>query len=189
MVRRDTVVIGASAGGVDAVPRIVGQLPHDLAAAVLIVQHMAVHPHPMFVDIIQRHAAIPVRWAEQGDRIELGIAYVAPPGSHLAIVDSHFQLIGGAKENHVRPSIDRLMRSAAALRGPRTIGVLLTGMLDDGVAGLGALKQAGGYTIVQDPADALYSELPRNALEALEPDRVLPADAIGSAVVELVRGG
>src|SRR3954451_4193175 len=107
-VKRDTVVIGASAGGVDAVPRIIGQLPRDFAASVTVVQHMAVHPQPMLVDILQRQSEIPVRWVEQGDPVELGTVYVAPAGTHVVLVDSHFQLIGGPRENHVRPSIDRL---------------------------------------------------------------------------------
>jgi len=184
--RRDTIIVGASAGGVDAVPRIIAQLPRDLPAAVLICQHMAVHPHPMFVDIVQRQSVIPVRCAEQGEPITPSAVYVAPPGTHLLIHDSHVQLMGTARENHVRPSIDRLMRSAAAQRGPRTIGVLLTGMLDDGVAGLAALQQAGGYTIVQDPTDAAFADLPRRALRALDPDAVLHIDAIGSTLIRLV---
>ena len=188
VVRRDTVVVGASAGGVEAVPRLVGQLPGDFAAAVVIVQHMAVHPKPMFVAIIQRQSALPVHWVEQGEPFVPGAVYVAPAGSHVVIVDAQLQLMGGARENYVRPSIDRLLRSAAVTRGPRTIGVLLTGMLDDGVAGLGALHRAGGYTIVQDPADAQYPELPQHALQAFTPDRVLPIDAIGSALIELVAG-
>jgi two-component system chemotaxis response regulator CheB len=186
VIRRDTIIVGSSAGGVDAVPRIIGQLPRELAAAVVVVQHMAPHPNPMFADIIQRQSQIRVRWVEQGDPLEPGTVHVAPPGVHVMLHDSRFQLIGGARENHVRPSIDRLMRSAAAQRGPRTVGVLLTGMLDDGVAGLGALQDAGGYTIVQDPADAVYSDLPRRALQALDPDRVLQVDAIGGALIRLV---
>jgi two-component system chemotaxis response regulator CheB len=186
VIRRDTIIVGASAGGVDAVPRIIGQLPQDLPAAVVVVQHMAPHPNPMFAEIIARQSQIPVRWVEQGDPVDPGNVYVAPPGVHVVLHDSHFQLIGGARENHVRPSIDRLMRSAAALRGPRTIGVLLTGMLDDGVAGLAALRDAGGYTIVQDPAEAVYSDLPRRALQAMDPDRVLHIDAIGGVLIRLV---
>ena len=185
-VSRDTIIVGASAGGVDAVPRIIGQLPRDLAAAVVVVQHMAPHPNPMFVDIIQRQSQIAVRWAEQGDPVENGTVYVAPAGTHITIVESRFQLMGTAPENRVRPSIDRLMRSAAATRGPRTIGVLLTGMLDDGVAGLVALQDAGGYTIVQDPAEAAFQDLPRRALRALDPDLVLHLDAIGGSLIRLV---
>ncbi len=186
MTGRDTIILGASAGGIDAISRVIHTLPHDLASAVLVVQHMAPHAEPMLVAILQRASEIAVRWAEQGDRIEPGYVYVAPTGVHIMITNSHIQLVGGERENFVRPSIDRLLRSAAETRGPRTIGVLLTGMLDDGVAGMRALQRAGGYTIVQDPADAAYPDLPAHALVAFTPDRILPAAAIGDALLGLV---
>jgi two-component system chemotaxis response regulator CheB len=182
---RDTVVIGTSAGGVEALPRVIGALPRDFPAAVLVVQHMADVAEPMLASILERRAQLPVRWAEQGDPIKPGQVYVTPPGVHMMIVDNHLQLLASARENHVRPSIDRLFRSAAALRGGRTIGVLLTGMMDDGVAGLRAIQESGGYTIVQDPTDAEFPELPRRALEALQPDRVATANAIGALLVRL----
>jgi two-component system chemotaxis response regulator CheB len=182
---RDTVVIGTSAGGVDTLPRVLGALPRDFPAAVLVVQHMADTAEPMLASILERRAQLPVRWAEQGDPIEPAQVYVTPPGVHMMIVDDHLQLMASARENHVRPSIDRLFRSAAALRGGRTIGVLLTGMMDDGVAGLRAIQESGGYTIVQDPTDAEFPELPRRALEALQPDRVATANAIGALLVRL----
>ncbi len=186
-VQRNLVVIGTSAGGVEALPRVIGPLPADFPGAVVVVQHMAEQPQPMLVHIIQRQSKIRVSWAGQGDRLEPGNVYVAPPGSHLMLVDDHVQLLGGPRENFVRPSIDRTMRSAAAKCGPRTVGVLLTGMLDDGVAGMLALQAAGGYTIVQEPSSAQFPDLPARALQAMQPDRVMTLDEMPSAFARLTR--
>jgi two-component system, chemotaxis family, protein-glutamate methylesterase/glutaminase len=185
-VTRDIVVIGSSAGGVEALPRVLQQLPADLAAAVFIVQHIAPTKTPYLASILARSSRIPVGWAEQGARVEHGRVLVAPPDVHLLIAEDHVQLTGGARENHSRPSIDKLFRSAAAGYGSRVIGVLLTGMLDDGVAGLRTIRRAGGTVIVQDPADAAFPDLPSHALTALTPDRTLPLDAIGAAIASLV---
>jgi two-component system chemotaxis response regulator CheB len=183
---RDIVAIGCSAGGVEALPRILQQLSSDLKAAILIVQHMAPSSTPHLAGILARTSRLPVEWAEQGAPIVQGHVFVAPPDSHLLVNADHIQLTKGARENHSRPSIDKLFRSVAAEYTGRVIGVLLTGMLDDGVAGLRAIRDAGGAVIVQDPADAAFPELPWRALKALDPDRVLPIDAIGVALAEMV---
>lgn len=183
---RDIVVIGCSAGGVEALPRILQQLPVDLAASVFIVQHMAPTNSPYLVRILARASKLPVTWAEQGGRVERGQVLVAPPDAHMLVHDAHVQLTRGARENHARPSIDKLFRSAAVSYGSRVIGVLLTGMLDDGVAGLRAIREAGGLVIVQDPLDAAYPELPARAVGAVPPDRTLPLDAIGLAIASAV---
>ncbi len=183
---RDLVVIGCSAGGVEALPRILQQLSPDLGAAVLIVQHMAANNPSYLAGILERTSRLPVAWAEQGARIERGRVLVGPPDVHLLVLEGHAQLTGGARENYARPSIDKLFRSAAASYGSRAIGVLLTGMMDDGVAGLRAIHDAGGAVIVQDPASAAFPELPSRALGAVTPDRVLPIDAIGKAITDLV---
>ena len=128
---------------------------------------------------------MPVDWAEQGAKIERAHIYVAPPDAHMVFLDDHIGLTRGARENHSRPSIDKLFRSVAAMYGSRVIGVLLTGMLEDGVAGLCAIHAAGGMTIVQDPADAEFPDLPSRALVVLEPDRRLPVDAIGAAIAKV----
>ncbi|HEX4454168.1 MAG TPA: chemotaxis protein CheB [Kofleriaceae bacterium] len=182
---RDTIVIGTSAGGVDALPRVIATLPRTFPAAVLIAQHLGDYEDSQLASIIQGQAQIEVRWAAQGDHIDVGRVYVCPPGVHMLVVDSHLQLMATARENFVRPSIDRLFRSAAALRGARTIGVLLTGLLDDGVAGLAAIRDAGGVAIVQDPEDADFPDLPRRALEKLAPDLVLPISKIGPQLQQL----
>jgi two-component system, chemotaxis family, protein-glutamate methylesterase/glutaminase len=183
---RDIVVIGCSAGGVEALPRIVQQLPPALEAAILVVQHLAPTGTPYLVSILQRTSQLRVEWAEQGAPIEHRRIIIAPPDAHLVVSDHHVQLTKGARENHSRPSINKLFRSAAADYGSRVIGVLLTGMLEDGVAGLQAIHDAGGFVIVQDPLDAAFPELPTRALQALDPDRTLPIDAIGTEIVGLI---
>ena len=183
--RRDLVVIGSSAGGVAALPRVIQRLPACFPAAVCVVQHLATSRDPRLVDIIGRGAELPVVWGEQGAHLECGTVYVAPPDVHLVFVDDHIQLAMGPRENYSRPSIDKMFRSAAAVHGGRTIGVLLTGMLADGVAGLRAIRDAGGVVIVQDPEDAAFPDLPTNALRAIEPDRTLPLDDIAATLVAL----
>ncbi len=189
MERRDLVVIGTSAGGVDALPKILAPLPTSFPCAILIVQHMAEQADPLLVSILQRSSQLRVAWAGQGDRLEPGQVLVAPPGTHMTLLDDHVQLRAGPRERHVRPSIDRLFNSVAERRGARAIGVILTGMLDDGGAGLAAIQAAGGYTIVQDPLDAAYPEMPTHALQAMTPDRVLAIEAISAALVTLVSDG
>jgi two-component system, chemotaxis family, protein-glutamate methylesterase/glutaminase len=183
---RDVVVIGCSAGGVEALPRILQQFSSDLEAAVLIVQHMAAGQPHYLVDILSRATRIPVAWAEQGAEVTHGHVLIGPPDVHIVLSEGHVQLTKGARENHARPSIDKLFRSAAAAYGTRVIGVLLTGMLDDGVAGLRAIREAGGAVIVQDPLDAAFPGLPGRALRVLVPDHTLPVDAIGGAISSLV---
>ncbi|CAN5919954.1 chemotaxis protein CheB [soil metagenome] len=184
---RDIIVIGTSAGGVEALPRVLQQLPEDLGASVCIAQHMAPTERPHLVDILRRSARVKVDWAEQGAPLEHGHVYVAPPDTHLMFSDDHLRLSHGPRENFARPSIDKLFRSAAAVHGGRVIGVVLTGMLDDGVAGLKAIHEAGGAVVVQDPQDAAYPEMPSRALLAVPVDRTLPIDAIGGALIALCR--
>lgn len=182
---RDVIVIGCSAGGVEALPKLLQLLPRELPASICIAQHLAATENPYLVEILRRASVLPVAWAEQGVAIAHGHVYVAPPDTHLLFIDDHLRLSRGPRENHARPSIDKLFRSAAALHGGRTIGVLLTGLLDDGIAGLRAILAAGGIAIVQDPDDAAFPELPGRALLALDPDRVLPLLAIGPALVAM----
>ncbi|MDB4963342.1 MAG: CheB methylesterase [Myxococcales bacterium] len=183
---RDVVVIGCSAGGIDALTRIVQDLPPDTAASVLVTQHLARTENPYLVKLLQRVSRLPVVWAEQGAKIERGKVVVAPPDLHLLVSERHVRLSRGPRENLARPSINKLFRSAAAELESRVIGVLLTGMLSDGVAGLLAIRNAGGVTIVQDPADAAFPELPGNALLAMQPDHVLPVHKIGDVLVRLI---
>lgn len=183
--RRDLVVIGTSAGGVVALPKLVAQLPASFDASVIIVQHLGPRDVALLVHIVQRSSPLPVTWAEQGERIQHGHVYVAPPDTHLTVDERHLRLSNGPRENFARPSIDKLFRSAVAHYGSRVIGVLLTGMMSDGVAGMRAIAEAGGRTIVQDPQDAMFCELPTRALAVLEPSATLPLEKIGAALVTM----
>lgn len=183
---RDLIAIGTSAGGVEALPVVIGALPGDLAAAVLVVQHMMAGSGGHLVDIVQRRSALPVAWAEQGARITPGRVYFAPPDAHLMVVDDHMRLEAGPRENHARPSIDRLFRSVAAHYGSRSIGVVMTGMLDDGVVGLSAIRACGGAAVVQDPQTAAFPDMPAAALSRAGADRTVALEQIAPALVELV---
>lgn len=183
---RDIIVIGSSAGGVEALQRILQQLPADLGASVAVVQHLAATRDPLLVGLLRRSTALTVGWAEQGESIRHGRVYVAPPDLHLLFTNGHLHLTRTARESHARPSIDKLFRSAAAVHGSRVIAVLLTGMLDDGVAGLRAIHDAGGVVIVQDPQDAAFPDLPARALLVVPVDETLPLDRIGAALLRIV---
>lgn len=183
---RDLVVIGASAGGVEAVPRVLSQLTPSFPAAVCIVQHLAPTSHHL-AEILQRSTSMPVAWGEHGDPVVPGRVYVAPGGIHMVLDGPRIALVGGPRENRARPSVSRLFRSAAAHYGARTIACVLTGMLDDGAAGAAAVKRSGGAVVVQDPADAAFPDMPAAALRATDADRVLPVDAIGAALILLSR--
>ncbi|MBZ0231493.1 MAG: chemotaxis protein CheB [Deltaproteobacteria bacterium] len=183
---RDVVVMGASAGGLEVLTTILAGLPERFPATVTIVQHRPPDASNRLRDLLGRETKLPIEWAEQGGRHEPGRVYLAPPDLHLTFSDGHFNLTASARENHARPSINRLFRSAAAHYGSRTIGVLLTGLLDDGVAGLVAISRVGGQTVVQDPATATAPELPRNGITAVPTSRVTSPHAIAAVLVEAV---
>jgi two-component system chemotaxis response regulator CheB len=183
----DLVVIGASAGGIAAIRTLLSQLPADLPAAILIVLHLAPDAGSMLPHIFGAAAAMPVRFAEDKATLSYGEARIAPPDRHLLVEFGHVRVVRGPRENGFRPGIDPLFRSAAWAYGPRVIGVLLSGMLRDGSAGLWAIKSCGGITVVQDPRDAEFRDMPRNALEHLPVDHCLAASDIGALLVDLVR--
>ncbi len=167
------IVIGASLGGVSALIQLTAALPAGLPAAVLIVLHIGEHKS-ILPSLLARNCPLPVAHARHGQPIEPGQVWVAPPDHHLLVVDGRIQLGRGAKEHHARPAIDPLFRSAAIGHGPEAIGVVLTGLLDDGTAGLQAIKQCGGICVVQDPAEAFASSMPRSALRHVEVDHCVP---------------
>jgi two-component system chemotaxis response regulator CheB len=183
---RDIVVIGASAGGVEAVASLVEMLPRDLAAAVFVVVHFPPHTTSVLPRIITRRGGMTAMHPEDGTPIELGCVYVAPPDRHLLVENGHVRLVRGPRENGARPAVDPLFRSAARAYGSRVIGVVLTGNLDDGTAGLMSIKSAGGLTIVQDPDDALYAGMPSSALRHVQADHVAPLSEIPSLLVRRV---
>ena len=151
----------------------------------MMVQHLPPTSPKHLVDIVQRAAHMPVRWAQDGSELRHGEIVIAPPGTHLLIDGDRTALSHGPRENHSKPSINRLFRSAAATHGNATIGVLLTGMLDDGVAGLDAIKWCGGTALVQDPADAEFPDLPRNAIGSVAVDGIMPLELLGKTLSEL----
>jgi two-component system chemotaxis response regulator CheB len=172
--QRDLIVVGASAGGVPALQELVAQLDSELPAAVLIVLHMMQTSTSVLDSILARAGRLPVSQAVDGERPERGRVYVAPPNSHLLLRGADIHLSDGPRENGHRPAIDPLFRSAARAFGRRVVGVVLSGTLDDGTDGLRLIKERGGATVVQDPDDAAYGDMPRNAIEYVEPDRVVP---------------
>jgi two-component system chemotaxis response regulator CheB len=181
----DIIVIGASAGGSDALSRICEALPEDFPAAVFIVWHVPARAPGLLPHIIGHHAHLPVNFALNGEAILSGRIYVAPPDYHLLLEHDRVRLTQGPKENRFRPAIDPLFRSAAYVFGPRVIGVVLTGSLDDGTSGLWAIKDRGGVAIVQDPEDAQFPDMPRNALQQVAVDYRVPLLEIPSLLVKL----
>ena len=184
---RDIIVIGASAGGVQALGQLVESLPPGLPAAVFVVLHVAPHGHSALPAILARWSCLPVSQASDTEPIEPGRIYVAPPDRHLTIEDSRVYLTRNATENGYRPAVDVLFRTAAKACGTRVVGVVLTGNLDDGTEGLAAIKRCGGVTVVQDPDDADYPGMPESAIANVEVDHVLPLADIGSLLDRLAR--
>jgi two-component system chemotaxis response regulator CheB len=178
------VVLGTSSGGVDALCEIVSALPARFPAAVLVVLHVGAH-RSILPDMLSRAGPLGARHACNGEPLEPGTIYVAPPDYHLLVADGRARLSNGPKENFARPAIDPLFRSAAIACGPRVIGAILTGRLDDGAAGLQAVQACGGVTMAQDPSDAYAPDMPDNARRAARPDYVLPLKQIGPALVAL----
>jgi two-component system chemotaxis response regulator CheB len=185
---RDIVVMGTSAGGLEALDEVVGRLPTDLPAAIFIVQHMAPENNgEALLHRLGRNKGFRCKLAEDGEAFRPGGIYIAPPDFHLLVKKTRLLVTKGARENRYRPAIDPLFRSAAVTHGPRVIGVVLTGMLDDGTAGLDAVKKCGGVTIVQDPKDAAYPEMPQSALDNLDVDHCVPASEIADLLAKLAR--
>jgi two-component system, chemotaxis family, protein-glutamate methylesterase/glutaminase len=185
MATHDTIVIGASAGGVQALSTLVANLSPDLPAAVFIVLHIPSDAPSFLPSILARDTSLSVRAAQDNEPIQRGRVYVAPPDMHLLIEKSHIKLVHGPKENFHRPSIDALFRSAARWAGPRTVGVVLTGARSDGTAGMRAIKQRGGITIVQDPSEAMFPSMPMSVIQGIKVDYSLPLREIAPLLNEL----
>ena len=187
MSNRDIIVIGGSAGATAPLKQILSRLPPDLPAAVLIVLHIPAQGIGILSTVASSAGPLPVRQAENGMKIEPGQVYLAAPDHHLLLSEDRVFLGRGPRENMVRPAIDALFRSAAINYGPRVIGVLLSGLLSDGSAGLNAIKRCGGISVVQDPSDAIADEMPRSALEATVIDLCVPGAGMGDVLSDLVR--
>jgi two-component system, chemotaxis family, protein-glutamate methylesterase/glutaminase len=176
MPKRDIVVVGTSAGGVEALQELTQKLPADYPGTIFVVMHVG--PGSILPEILSRSGAIPALAAEHDMRYEPNHIYIAPPNRHLLINDGVMQLDAGPRENGSRPSVDPLFRSAARTHRGRVAGVILTGGLDDGSAGLYAVKARGGLTIVQDPTEAAAPDMPINAMRYVEVDHCLPLSEI-----------
>jgi two-component system chemotaxis response regulator CheB len=182
---RHLVVIGASSGGIEAMRQIVADLPADFPAAIAFVQHTSSHAPSVLHKILEKAGKLPAVSPTGTDDLRAGTIYVAPPNYHLLVEPGRVYLGRGPKENRFRPAIDPLFRSAAKVFGPNAVGVILTGNLDDGSAGLWAIKELGGVAIVQDPEDAMYPSMPTNAIKYVVPDFVVPLSDIAQLLVEV----
>lgn len=185
MPKRDIIVIGASAGGVEALTALVAGLPADLPATVLVVLHVPSSSRSALPAILARVGKLPATHLTDDTPLRHGAIFVAPPDHHLTLRDDMIHLSRGPRINGHRPAIDPLFHTAARSARSRLIGVILSGALDDGTGGMAAIQAAGGATIVQDPKDALYASMPASVLEAIAVDHVLPAVAIGTTLGEL----
>ena len=182
---RDVTVIGASAGRIAPLRQLLSELPADYPAAVFIVVHLAPEAPTVLHTVLNRVSNIPVGLARSGARICTGTVTVACPDLHLLLERDRVIVARGPRENRHRPAIDVLFRSAAVAFGRRVIGVVLSGMLDDGAAGLWAIKQRGGAAVVQDPDDAEFPDMPKNALQATLVDHRLPVREMSSVLMRL----
>jgi two-component system chemotaxis response regulator CheB len=188
-VNRDIVAIGASAGGLEALSAILSGLPGELPATVFIVMHTAPNSPGYLVEILSNAGPLPVRYARNGERFRKSAAYIAPPDHHLLLSsDGKMEVVRGPRENRTRPAVDPLFRSAALAFGSRVVGIVLSGGLDDGTAGLRGIKMCGGVAVVQDPADALVSSMPASALRNVSVDYCKPAQALADLISHLVQG-
>lgn len=181
---RDVVVIGGSAGSIGALRKIIPALPADLPAAVFVVIHIGERPS-LLHEVLGRAAKMHVERATNGTVFQHGRIYTARADQHLLLHNDHMILRRSAHENLARPAIDPLFRSAAASFGSRVIGIVLSGALNDGSAGLIAVERCGGITVVQDPGDAEYSDMPRSALRAVHPDHCVPVGEIAALITRL----
>jgi two-component system, chemotaxis family, protein-glutamate methylesterase/glutaminase len=190
MANRDVVVIGTSAGGIEALQQLLGGLPADFGASVLVVLHTSVHGSSrssLLPAVLGRSANLPVVHPKDGERIEKGRVYIAPPDFHMVVEPGGMlRVIQGPRENLHRPAIDPLFRSAAASCGRKVIGVILTGMLDDGTSGLMLVRAAGGAAVIQDPESAMFSSMPSSALEQVMDAKVVPLGEIAELLVRLI---
>ena len=181
----DIVVVGASAGGIEALKELVGALPGDLAASVFVVLHLPAGGTSVLPDILTRAGQLPAEHVHDGVAITRSRIFVAPPDCHVQITDGTAEAVAGPKENGHRPAIDPLFRSAAHAFGPRAVGIILSGTLDDGTLGMRAIKAHGGVGLVQDPKSALHRGMPESAIAYASPDRIGTPRKLAEWIVEL----
>ena len=185
MPTHDIVVVGASAGGVEALITLVTGLPADFPGAIFVVLHIPATSASALDKILSRYSHVPAKTAEDGEAISPHQIYVAPPDHHLLLTADRVRVVYGPQENRHRPAIDPLFRTAALAFGPRVIGVVLSGMLNDGTAGLLAIKERGGMAYVQEPSTALFPQMPQSACKYVQVDGILPVTALAQKLTEL----
>jgi len=183
--KRDIVVIGSSAGGVPALIELVSSLPKDFGGSIFVVQHIPPYSGSNLHRILDREGPLSAVAAEDGEAIKPGTIYVATPDHHLLVEEGKVVVKRGPKENRFRPSVDALFRSAAYIYGSRVIGVVLSGALDDGTSGLWSIKRLGGVTVIQEPSDALFPQMPINAQQQVSIDYSLPASQLAALLTRL----
>lgn len=187
MQTKDIIVVGASAGGVEALRRLCAALPADLPASVLVVQHLSPSARSVLPQLLDKVGPLPAAAPVDGEALQVGRIYVAGPDHHLLVRPGRVLVRRGPYENRTRPAVNPLFRSAAIAYGSRVIGVVLTGLLDDGTDGLIAIKAVGGTSVVQDPADAEWPSMPRNALQRDHVDHTVALDEMGTLLSRLSR--
>ena len=183
--RRNVVAIGASAGGIEALRGLFAHLPADLESALLVVLHVPPHSSSRLHHVLAKSGKLSVHQASEGDRLTSGVAFVAPADRHLLLREDTLRLTRGPKECRARPAVDALFRSSAEAQGARVVGVLLSGMLDDGTAGLWAIKDRGGAALVQRPDEAMYPSMPSSAIEHVQVDMIGGVAEIANEIARL----
>lgn len=186
MAKRNIIVVGASAGGVTALVNLVKSLPADFKGSIFIVLHVSSFSPSHLPGILTNAGALEAVHPKDGEKIKPGRIYIAPPDHHLLIEQGRVMITKGPKENRFRPSIDALFRSAAYVYGQRVIGIVLSGLLDDGTSGLWSVKRLGGKCIVQQPEDAEFSSMPENVLKYVEVDYSIPVSSMGNILQTLI---
>jgi two-component system chemotaxis response regulator CheB len=188
VIARNIIAIGASAGGIEAIQKVISGFQPDLRAAVFVTQHLSDRSQGILPDILNRVGSLPAMHPWEETPIQMGRIYVAPPDYHLLLTPDTVYLGHGPKENLQRPCINTMFRSAAASHGERVAGVLLTGLLDDGAAGLWEIQQKGGATIVQDPGEAEYKSMPESAIRGLNVQYIVRLAEMAPLLTRLTMG-
>jgi two-component system, chemotaxis family, protein-glutamate methylesterase/glutaminase len=188
MSKKDIVTIGGSAGSLDTLQTVIHKLPQDFPAAVFVTIHLSPRAKSHLSKVLGRGSSIPVLSARDGQEIRGGTVYVAVPDRHLVVAKNHIRLTRGPKEGLHRPSINVMFRSASASYGERVVGVLLSGMLDDGASGLWDIANRKGVAVVQDPAEAIFPSMPMSALQDVPVDYVAKVNDIAPLLTRLANG-